>query len=175
MTQSAHVDGVGNITVQLNGDGNTVAVTPRDLVLTSVEYRMPVTEVSTPLHLLDTFRMVTRFVGRAEEMADLNAWMDAPAPIKVKVVTGRSGSGKTRLAIELLQARDTAGWQSGFAKHDEVRRFAGNGNMAELRWTKPTYSGNWPTIRHAVVGGPRCASSCSSAKLTWMSVGWRRC
>ncbi|MCE7982299.1 MAG: NACHT domain-containing protein [Caldilinea sp. CFX5] len=56
---------------------------------------------STPPHNLPT--MLTSFVGRAEEMARLLAYLAAPATRLITIV-GEGGVGKTRLALQVAHA-----------------------------------------------------------------------
>jgi Ni2+-binding GTPase involved in maturation of urease and hydrogenase len=44
--------------------------------------------------------------------------------VAVRCVTGEGGSGKTRLAIELCELAEGAGWDAGFVTFDELTRFA---------------------------------------------------
>jgi hypothetical protein len=80
-------------------------------------------------------------VGRQEELGTLRAWMAAPRPnrdISVHCVTGQGGAGKTRLAIELCEWAEQAGWSAGFVSHDELVRFREHHHASEWRWPKQT-------------------------------------
>ncbi|MFI7143652.1 hypothetical protein ACIBO2_01975 [Nonomuraea sp. NPDC050022] len=57
---------------------------------------------------------VVPFLGRHEELATLRAWADDPAPLSIAVLTGRGGTGKTRLAGELCAELAEVGWDAGF-------------------------------------------------------------
>ncbi|MFG1957291.1 hypothetical protein [Nonomuraea sp. NPDC049028] len=57
---------------------------------------------------------VVPFLGRREELATLRAWADDPAPLSIAVLTGRGGTGKTRLAGELCTELAEVGWDAGF-------------------------------------------------------------
>ncbi|WP_433512291.1 hypothetical protein ACQP2T_52500 [Nonomuraea sp. CA-143628] len=57
---------------------------------------------------------VVPFLGRREELTTLRAWADDPAPLSIAVLTGRGGTGKTRLAGELCTELAEAGWDAGF-------------------------------------------------------------
>ncbi|MEV0348723.1 hypothetical protein AB0H88_23345 [Nonomuraea sp. NPDC050680] len=57
---------------------------------------------------------VVPFLGRHEELATLRGWTDSPAPLSIAVLTGRGGTGKTRLAGELCVELTEVGWDAGF-------------------------------------------------------------
>ncbi|MGN9836996.1 hypothetical protein ACTMTI_02615 [Nonomuraea sp. H19] len=63
---------------------------------------------------------VVPFLGRDEELALLRAWAAEPGALSIAVVTGRSGTGKTRLAGELCEEVARAGWDAGFLTLDSV-------------------------------------------------------
>ncbi|MEV0234512.1 hypothetical protein AB0H84_33940, partial [Nonomuraea sp. NPDC050786] len=60
------------------------------------------------------------FLGRDEELAHLRAWAAEPAALSIAILTGRSGTGKTRLASELCVELAAAGWDTGFLPLDSV-------------------------------------------------------
>ena len=60
--------------------------------------------------LLDPHRQIVRFAGRASELAELTAWCLDPSPAGLRLITGPSGTGKTRLAVELGRRVDALGW-----------------------------------------------------------------
>ncbi|MEU6712853.1 hypothetical protein ABZ897_15335 [Nonomuraea sp. NPDC046802] len=61
---------------------------------------------------------VVPFVGRDEELTRLREWAAEPAALSIAVLTGRGGTGKTRLAGELCEELAEAGWESGFLPLD---------------------------------------------------------
>ncbi|MEV1172913.1 tetratricopeptide repeat protein, partial [Nonomuraea sp. NPDC049784] len=60
------------------------------------------------------------FLGRDEELAHLRAWAAEPAALSIAILTGRSGTGKTRLASELCVELAAAGWDTGFLPLDSA-------------------------------------------------------
>ncbi|MEV4367364.1 hypothetical protein AB0J71_09850 [Nonomuraea sp. NPDC049637] len=61
---------------------------------------------------------VVPYSGRDGQLAALRAWAGEPAALSVAVVTGRSGTGRTRLAGELCEELREAGWDAGFLSLD---------------------------------------------------------
>ena len=72
-----------------------------------------------PRDLLLPASRAPELVGRADELAALEHWLSAPAAVSVRGLTGRAGSGKTRLAIELCERAEALGLVG------RVRRAAG--------------------------------------------------
>ena len=60
--------------------------------------------------LLDPLRQVVGFAGRAGEVDQLEAWCLDARQAGLRVITGPSGVGKTRLAAELGRRMATLGW-----------------------------------------------------------------
>jgi tetratricopeptide (TPR) repeat protein len=59
---------------------------------------------------------IVPFLGRQQLLDDLQAWCDpTPGSLGVQVLTGKGGSGKTRLAAELCMRLRGVGWDAGFA------------------------------------------------------------
>ena len=75
---------------------------------------------TTELDLLLTDLRALTLVGRDQDLAALDSWRDSAAQISVRVITGRAGAGKTRLAIEACAHAATAGWEAGFAPHNKL-------------------------------------------------------
>lgn len=51
---------------------------------------------------------------RADDALDrLLSWVDSPAPVAMRLLTGPAGGGKTRLALELCHRRRRLGWVAG--------------------------------------------------------------
>ncbi|TMR21087.1 hypothetical protein ETD86_16585 [Nonomuraea turkmeniaca] len=63
---------------------------------------------------------VVPFLGRAEELARLREWADEPGALSIAVLSGRRGTGRTRLAGELCEQLARAGWDAGFLPLDSV-------------------------------------------------------
>ena len=57
---------------------------------------------------------VVLFLGRAELLARLMLWREHPEPLRVVVLAGPGGFGKTRTAVEVCVAAERAGWTVGF-------------------------------------------------------------
>jgi hypothetical protein len=97
-------------------------------------------EVGSELDLLIPYQRTTQFVGRARELESLRVWLRSEAAVSVSVVTGRGGSGKTRLAVELIEWLDSAEpqqWNCGFLTLAEIERFSGLQNLSQWRRRKP--------------------------------------
>ncbi|MGH9648048.1 MAG: tetratricopeptide repeat protein [Bryobacteraceae bacterium] len=84
------------------------------------------------LDLLIPYQQTTAFVGRQAELDSLQAWLASEAAVSVRVITGGGGSGKTRLAVELLDGLDQ--WHCGFLTQAEIERFSALQNLS--RWSR---------------------------------------
>ncbi len=65
----------------------------------------------TVAELLDPHHEVVDFVGRSAELGELLAWCADGADTPVRIVIGASGSGKTRLGVELARQLRVRGWR----------------------------------------------------------------
>ncbi len=78
-----------------------------------------------PAHLLEPGLGVVPFIGRTTELDQLGAWCEDQRAGQVRLVTGAGGSGKTRLAIELIRQMRARGWRCGWVaeghEHDALR------------------------------------------------------
>jgi tetratricopeptide (TPR) repeat protein len=91
--------------------------------------------------LLMAERRATDLVGRQEELRPLKLWLAMKGEdrdIAVHCLTGRAGAGKTRLAIELCEWAESAGWSTGFVGEAELARFHEHHHPSEWRWQQPT-------------------------------------
>jgi hypothetical protein len=68
----------------------------------------------SPARLVSARAGVFGYVGHVELLADLEAWIDSPAPFAGQVIAGRGGSGKTRLAVEVCRRLRKWDWLCGF-------------------------------------------------------------
>ena len=137
--QTAHVFGHDNIVVQASGSGVKVAVGAQpDLRLTQFERRTKLAaRDDSEAALLSAYRAdVIELIGRDGALADLRAWLEAEAPVSVRVLVGAGGRGKTRLALELARAV-SKDWLAGFATADELDRFRGQHGVEQWRWDEP--------------------------------------
>ncbi len=73
-----------------------------------------------PLDLLRAERCALPLLGRAEELALLECWVASAAPLSIRRLVGRAGTGKTRLAIELCRRAEAQGWSAGFATIETI-------------------------------------------------------
>jgi hypothetical protein len=62
----------------------------------------------------------------------LQAWLTSDRPVTLRCVTGRAGAGKTRLAIELCEQAEKAGWTAGFVESNQFTEFVKL--AAEWQW-----------------------------------------
>jgi hypothetical protein len=63
-----------------------------------------------PARLLDPGLGVVPFSGRTAELTSLEDWCTAAQAGLVRLVSGGGGSGKTRLALELMRRMEAQGW-----------------------------------------------------------------
>ncbi|WP_020014761.1 tetratricopeptide repeat protein [Promicromonospora sukumoe] len=63
-----------------------------------------------PAALLAPEREVVPFTGRGRELADLRSWVRSREPVALRLLCGRGGVGKTRLALELGRRLRRTGW-----------------------------------------------------------------
>lgn len=93
--------------------------------------------IESDLDLLLAYHRSIPLIGRQAEMESLLAWLDSEKDIAVRTVSGSAGAGKTRLAIELIEAAGEE-WDAGFVTDQELRRFHAAQNLGEWGWRKPT-------------------------------------
>ena len=135
--------GNGNFIVQIQGDGNSIVTGLPHLELTrrrGLARRIQTDPVTGTPHEIDVIRPFTRsidMVGREMELDDLRAWLHKEPAISVRVLTGRSGYGKTRLALELIEEMAPQGWRAGFLTRSELKRFREQRDLASWSWNAP--------------------------------------
>ncbi|WFB10539.1 tetratricopeptide repeat protein [Streptomyces sp. LX-29] len=118
---------------------------------------------TSPAALLDAHRAVVPFRGRAEELAELRAWCEAPG-LGIQLVYGPGGQGKTRLARRLVdRLGETPGdepWSVLWLSRD-----APAGELPVLQYTQSpllvvvdnaeTRTDQLPTLLRAAAAAPR--------------------
>jgi Tetratricopeptide repeat len=128
--------GERGIGVQISGDSNTVTVYAGRAELSLVRKHLRRTEPQTELQLLRVDLRATTLVGRDAEQSALQGWLTSDLPVSVRCITGRAGSGKTRLAIELCEHAEKAGWTVGFVQYRQFSEFIKC--TGEWRWPNDT-------------------------------------
>ena len=115
--------GTGNIIVQIAGDQNTVSLCQRPgIKLLPLRADPPKNEIE----ILHAHRRAIPFVGRRSDLDRLWNWLCSDAQVSVVCITGAGGSGKPRLAHELIHRlrQDAPDWQAGFARFTEPHLLA---------------------------------------------------
>jgi tetratricopeptide (TPR) repeat protein len=130
----AQIQGNGNISVHIDGDDNQVAIglLPK-LEITCYHSRR---KRNNELDKLSPYSCYSPLLGRAAELASLQAFLQDERPLLCRVLIGGGGSGKTRLALELCE--QASGWQAGFVTHKELARLMALQNFSAWGWQKPT-------------------------------------
>ena len=142
MQQTSNVNGERNTIVQIVGDGNTVVSGRPYLRLTRFEADRDRfnANAKNELSILQPTSRAIPLVGREAELKNLMrfASLEAPPNIRVRVLIGQGGSGKTRLALELCDGLSAGGWNAGFVTHQNLTRFFNQHDAADWGWQKPT-------------------------------------
>lgn len=86
-----------------------------------------------PLDLLRPECGALPLLGRAEELAALEAWLSDAAALSIRRLVGRAGIGKTRLAIELCRRAEALGWSAGFATEQSIIEVAAEARHLRTR------------------------------------------
>jgi hypothetical protein len=135
ISQSASAQGRHNTIIQAIGDNITVnkGGSPH---LSLVPWQMEVATAERDLDLLDPACQAVPLIGRDADLRFLRGWVEDGNEIRVMALVGQGGSGKTRLALTLLQQLPE-GWDAGFLTSREARRFLDSGNLAAWGWQKP--------------------------------------
>jgi Tetratricopeptide repeat/Anaphase-promoting complex subunit 5 len=134
--QSASQTGHHNVIVLAQGDNIHVEVGRPHLRLVPVGARVR-KQPRRAIDILNPAFQSVPVVGREEDLRFLHEWLGAEAGIAITAVVGPGGSGKTRLALEILQQLPPD-WQGGFLTAEEADRFLGQENLGEWSWQKPT-------------------------------------
>lgn len=132
--QTASVLGTRNTVVQIHGDNNRVDLRRSHFNL----IRHGQLNASDVTGLLYAEARAIPLFGRTEILNGLAAWANTPAKISIRAVIGASGSGKSRLAMELCDQLSAAGWKTGFVTAYELDRVLAQEGFATWPCDQPT-------------------------------------
>ncbi len=92
------------------------------------------------LELLKAKHQAARLVARERDLASLWRWIEGGERISARLIVGRGGAGKTRLAFEfLLQiAERLPNWEAGLLTGTVLRKFDATKQPSDWRWSAPT-------------------------------------
>ncbi|MGL5823916.1 MAG: ATP-binding protein [Nocardioides sp.] len=124
----------------------------RDYSIRALNDPIPVPTDAGPSALLAAHHELVEFVGRTNERAELASWLAAEDNYAIHLVTGPSGQGKSRLALQTAREAQAAGWlvvtarhlldggvvDSDFPKHEEPKQCVGVLVLVD-------YADRWPT------------------------------
>jgi hypothetical protein len=94
--------------------------------------------VTAEVELLSPYARTIPLLGRARDLVELRQWLASDRSVSIRVLIGRGGSGKTRLALELCEEAIAGGWDAGFVTGKELERFLGQHNLSVWGWQRPT-------------------------------------
>ncbi len=86
----------------------------------SASFWKPLPERHDAVALLDWRYRLTNFYGRKDEIEELRSWALLDYPIRVRLLCGPGGAGKTRLAAELCSKLIDKGWTAEFISRGEA-------------------------------------------------------
>ncbi len=139
--QTAQAHGERNIIVQASGSGHTINVLGSAYLTLISPLRNKVRTPIRDLDLLDPGARAVPLTGRDQDKKELRDWLCSERVISVRTVTGPGGSGKTRLALEVMlevAGEATNPWDAGFLSHAEARRFVAAQNLSSWGWQRDT-------------------------------------
>ena len=136
-SQGARIDGHDNVIVQASGGSRVDVTLGATLALEPPPDPTALPPATSEYHLLQASAAVTEFVGRDYVLGQLREWLMHPDAFSIQVVTGGAGSGKTRLAHELLRGVPP-GWQAGQIQPGRLRSVPDHQLPRAWRWDKPT-------------------------------------
>lgn len=90
------------------------------------------TNVADPSRLLRARAEIVPYLDPAGHVDVLRHWITTPEPFSVRVIGGRGGAGKTRLAVELCRAAAQEDWLTGLLgpQPTPVDHFIGDGDTS---------------------------------------------
>ena len=134
--QSASAQGSNNTIIQAQGDHIHIEANLAHLELIPVQARLR-GRPRRDIEILNPEYQAVPLEGREGDLKTLHAWLAAEPKIAIAALIGPAGSGKTRLALHLLQELPKS-WLSGFLTPEEARRFVDAKNLRTWGWQQPT-------------------------------------
>jgi hypothetical protein len=134
--QNATTTGNNNNTIQIVGDNNRIRFSSATTLYLTPVKRPGELQVKSEINILDPDFQAVPLLGRDADLQFLTDWLQGGG-IKVMALVGEGGSGKTRLAIELLNSLDDSR-QGGFLGVTEAARFPFHQNLSTWSWPKDT-------------------------------------
>jgi tetratricopeptide (TPR) repeat protein len=142
---SSSAAGDNAVSVLVTGDSNTVTIERAGARLSleqrhkmHAEWTQEDVARHSELDLLLTEHRAIDLVGREVELSQLCRWLGSEQSISFWCACGRGGAGKTRIGIELCERAEASGWDAGFVRDNELRRFHSSQSFADWRWLNPT-------------------------------------
>ena len=142
--QSVIVTGNGNH-VRLTFGNSSVTLPLRRIQFRPPERHRRSAEGQRPreLDILASDAAKLPFIGREDLFTELRAWLDGEPDISVHALTGRAGTGKTRLAIEFCSAvdGDPGGkglWLAGFISPSDLSAVVETLATQSFNWERQT-------------------------------------
>lgn len=92
------------------------------------------------LEILQARHCAIELVGRDDDLAALWSWLLSDRPVSTRLLIGGAGTGKTRLALELIRKVNERlpHWQAGVLGGSDLRRFEASKDPRNIRWAAPT-------------------------------------
>jgi hypothetical protein len=132
------ISGDSNLTVQIQGDDNTVVLGQLQLTLTRYLNRRQQGQTTTSwgeaAGILSPYALSIPLIGQSAALQDLLLWLRSAPPISIRVLTARAGGGKTRIGLELCDLALQEGWDAGFVKRLSLREET----LKDWGWNGPT-------------------------------------
>lgn len=95
----------------------------RDLILRDAGNLLPARAGPDSWYVRAEYGVAPFHPFREADLAGLRGWAEEDSPLGIRLLHGRGGDGKTRLAIEVAKALKQSGWRSGF-----LARLSGEGD-----------------------------------------------